>query len=154
MDPGYYKVTEDNPKIESSEEYHKLSGYLLYLSVSSRSDVAVAVGILSRKVSCPSMTDWTEAKGMVRYLIHTGDYGLTLGRSGRELLLSGYCNSDWAGDSRDQKCCTGYMFSLKGATVTWVSWKQSCVAMSTMEAKYVVLSEATREVVCLPRLLA
>ncbi|KXJ30236.1 hypothetical protein RP20_CCG007354 [Aedes albopictus] len=45
------------------------------------------------------------------------------------------------------------MFSLGGATVTWVSRKQSCVAMSTMEAEYVALSEATQEAVWLRRLL-
>ncbi|XP_065073043.1 uncharacterized protein LOC135697357 [Ochlerotatus camptorhynchus] len=153
MDPGYYKVTEGSLKMESNEEYRKLIGCLLYLSVNSRPDVAAAVGILSRKVSCPSVTDWTEAKRIVRYLLHTLDYGLTLGRGDCELLLSGYCDADWAGDSTDRKSCTGYMLSNPQVTVTWVSRKQSCVAMSTMEAEYVALSEATQEVVWLRRLL-
>ncbi|XP_065094362.1 uncharacterized protein LOC135714875 [Ochlerotatus camptorhynchus] len=123
MDPRYYKVTEGSPKMEGNEEYRKLIGYLLYLSVNSRPDVAAAVGILSWKVSCPSVTDWTEAKRIVRYLLHTVDYGLTLGRSDCELLLSGYCDVDWAGDSTDRKSCTGYMLSLGGGTETWVSRK-------------------------------
>ncbi|XP_058817245.1 uncharacterized protein LOC131680546 [Topomyia yanbarensis] len=125
MDPGYYKVTE------ASE---------------NRPDVAAVVGILRRKGICPSVTDWTEAKRIVRYLIHTVDYGSTLGRSGRELLLLGCCDADLAGDSSDRKPCTGYMFSLGGATMTWVSRKQNCVAMSIMEAEYVALSEVTQEV--------
>ncbi|XP_053686511.1 uncharacterized protein LOC128736052 [Sabethes cyaneus] len=140
--------------MDCNADYHKLIGCLLYLSVNSRPDILAAVGILSRKVSCPSTTDWTEAKRVVRYLIHTVDYGLVLGQSGVDLSLKGYCDADWAGDTTDRKSCSGYLFCLGGATVIWASRKQSCVAMSTMEAEYIALSEATQEAVWLRRLLS
>lgn len=116
-------------------------------------DIAATVGILSRKVSSPTETDWTEAKRIVRYLIHTVDYGLVLGSSSKEFQLTAYCDADWAGDSSDRKSCSGFLFRLGGATVAWASRKQTCVAMSTMEAEYVALSEAAREAVWMRRLL-
>ena len=38
-----------------------------------------------------------------------------------------------------------YVFMLNGGPISWESSKQSCVALSSNEAEYVALSEATRE---------
>jgi hypothetical protein len=45
----------------------------------------------------------------------------------------------------DLKSTTGYVFKMAGGTITWYSRKQSVTALSTMEAEYIALSEATRE---------
>ena len=44
-------------------------------------------------------------------------------------------------------------FLLQGASITWGSKRQTSVALSTMEAEYMALSQATQEAVWLQRLL-
>ena len=46
-----------------------------------------------------------------------------------------------------------YAFTLGGGAISWRSIKQSCIADSTMEAKYVAASEATKEAVWLRNFL-
>lgn len=153
MDPGYFKLSKDAKKLKDNEEYHSLIGSLLYLSTNSRPDIAACVGILSRRISCPSEVDWTESQRIIRYLAHTVDYRLKLGKKEEKFELAGYCDADWAGDTSDRKSCSGYVFRIGGATVSWASRKQGCVTLSTMEAEYVSLSEAAHEVVWLRNLL-
>ncbi len=38
-----------------------------------------------------------------------------------------------------------YLFMMCGATVSWRSRKQTCVALSTAEAEYIALASATQE---------
>jgi hypothetical protein len=67
--------------------------------------------------------------------------------------ITGYTDSDWAGDLDDRKSTSGYFFKLAGAAVTWSSRKQSLIAQSTTEAEYIGCSEAAREAVWLRHLL-
>lgn len=152
LDPGYFKICNDSKQLKDNFEYHSLIGSLLYLASHSRPDIAVSVGILSRKLSCPTELDWKEAKRILRYLIFTRHYKLKLGGTA-EWKLVGYSDADWAGDANDRKSCSGFLFGLGGATVSWTSRKQTCVTMSTMEAEYVALSEAAQEAVWLRGLL-
>ncbi|KAL5561856.1 hypothetical protein UlMin_031603 [Ulmus minor] len=46
------------------------------------------------------------------------------------------------------------IFTLGGGDIVWRSIKQSCIADSTMEAEYVVASEASKEVVWLRKFLS
>jgi hypothetical protein len=48
---------------------------------------------------------------------------------------------------------SGYVFMLNGAAVSWRCRVQSCVALSTAEAEFFSLCEATREAVYLRNLL-
>ena len=58
-----------------------------------------------------------------------------------------YFDSDWAGDSNDYKSTTGYLFQIGGTVVTWKSKRQTCIVLSTAEAKYMALSSASQEAV-------
>ena len=47
------------------------------------------------------------------------------------------------GDLNDRKSTSGYTFHTSGATVSWRSKKQTCVALSAAAAEYIALSAAT-----------
>ncbi len=66
--------------------------------------------------------------------------------------MCGYSDADWAGDVSDRKSTSGYLFMMSGATVSWRSRKQTCVALSTAEAEYVALASASQEATWLRRL--
>ena len=42
----------------------------------------------------------------------------------------GFSDADWAGDIDDRKSTSGYLFQVGGASISWKSKKQSCVALS------------------------
>ncbi|KAA0067819.1 gag/pol protein [Cucumis melo var. makuwa] len=52
-----------------------------------------------------------------------------------------------------RKSISGSIFTLNGGAVVWRSIKQSCIADSTMEAKYVAACEAAKEAVWLKKFL-
>eukprot|EP00253_Pinus_taeda_P017380 PITA_17380 len=59
---------------------------------------------------------------------------------------------DWAGDLDQRRSTSGYVFNLFGGAVSWMSKKQSVVALSTSEAEYMAATHASKEAVWLQRL--
>ena len=47
----------------------------------------------------------------------------------------------------------GYVFTIGGTAVSWISRLQRVVALSTAEAEYVALTEASKEMIWLQRLM-
>lgn len=152
MDPSYIKSDSNSKPFEDITRYRSLVGALLYVAVNARPDVAVSVSLLGRKVSGPTEMDWTAAKRVVRYLKGTRDYRLEFG-PGQGWSLEGYSDADWAGDQESRKSTSGYIFFFGTGPIAWVSHKQACVSLSSMEAEYVALSEACQELLWLRRLM-
>ena len=87
-------------------------------------------------------------KGILWYLKGTSDYMLCYQRK-KDLWLIGYSDADWRDDIDQSKNTSGYVFLLNDSVILWCSKKQSCVALSTMEAEYVACSVAMQDVVWL-----
>lgn len=153
LDQGYVKTREDQPSMPESEKYQQLIGALLYLAVNTRPDIAASVTILSQYNKEPTALDWTEARRVVRYLKGTKDYELKLGQRNGPKGLIGFADADWAEEREYRKSNSGYLFKFFGASISWGCRKQSCVALSSTEAEYIALTEATQEAVWLRRLL-
>ena len=85
-------------------------------------------------------------------MARTASYGLMFTKS-EVVDCTGYSDADWAGDVNDRKSTSGYLFQIGGVTASWMSRKQSCVALSTAEAEYMALSSTTQEAVWLNRLI-
>ncbi|KAA0050384.1 gag/pol protein [Cucumis melo var. makuwa] len=67
----------------------------------------------------------------------------------KDLILTGYTDSDFQTDKDARKSTSGSVFTLNGEAVVWRSIKQSCIVDSTMEVEYV----AAKEVVWLRKFL-
>ena len=87
-------------------------------------------------------------KRILRYMKGTSKYVMCY--KGKDLHLVRYTDADWGGDLDQLKSTSGYAFLLNDCTISWSSKKQSCIALSTMEAEYVAYSSAI-EVVWLRR---
>eukprot|EP00253_Pinus_taeda_P027130 PITA_27130 len=147
--------TQDEEEDMSRVPYASAVGSLMYAMVCTRPDIAHAVGVLSRFMSKPGKEHWTAVKRVFRYLRGTSDYGLCYqGRPGldRVLDIRGFVDADWAGDLDQRRSTSGYVFNLFGGAVSWMSKKQSVVALSTTEAEYMAATHASKEAVWLQRL--
>ena len=74
--------------------------------------------------------------------------------SGQDLIPLRYTNSDFQSDRDSRKSTSGSVFTPGGGAIVWRSVKQSCIADSTMEAKYVAACEAAKEAVWLRKFLS
>ena len=81
-------------------------------------------------------------KWILRYLRGTTNQALCFG--GSNIALQGYVDADMASDIDNRRSTTGYVFTIGGITVNWVSKIQSVVALSTTEAEYVAATEASK----------
>eukprot|EP00965_Chrysotila_dentata_P089162 2944299-Pleurochrysis_carterae.AAC.1 len=127
-----------------------LVGALLYCSTQTRPDVAYAVGMLCRAMSCPTALLLTSARRVLMYLYHHRDVCLRYATVDRD-ELRGYSDSDWA----TRHATSGYVFLYGQAAISsWASKKQPTVALSSCEAEIVAASEATKEAVYLRALFS
>ncbi|KAH9289836.1 hypothetical protein KI387_033953 [Taxus chinensis] len=58
-----------------------------------------------------------------------------------------------AGDGDTRRSMTGYVYTVGGIEVSWISRLQKLVALSTTEAKYVSAIEASKEMIWLQNFL-
>ena len=108
----------------SRVQYESAMGSLMYAMVCTRLDIAHAMEILSRFMSKEGKEHWTIVKRFFRYLHGTSDYGLCY--EGRPILdrvldIHGFVDADWAGDLDQRRSTSGYVFSLFGGVVSWMS---------------------------------
>eukprot|EP00253_Pinus_taeda_P012760 PITA_12760 len=59
---------------------------------------------------------------------------------------------DWARDLDQRRSTSGYVFNLFGGAISWMSKKQSVVALSTTEVEYMASAHGSKEAVWLQRL--
>jgi hypothetical protein len=107
---------------------------------------------VSKYMSDPGKYHWEAVKWILRYLRGTTEKCLVFSRG--ELKLQGYVDADFAGDIDHRRSTTGYIFTLGATAVSWVSQLQKIVALSTTEAEYVAVTEASKEMIWLQGLLA
>jgi hypothetical protein len=131
--------------------YSSTVGSLMYVMVCTRPDIAHAVGVVRRYMNNPGKEHWEEVKWILRYLRGIATHALCFG--GSNIVLQGYVDSDMVGDKDSRRRTTGYVFTIGGTIVSWISKLQKVVSLSTTEAEYVVATEASKEMIWLQRFM-
>lgn len=140
------------------EQFQKEIGSLIYITIYTRPDLIYSINYLARFMSNPSIEHYTYLNKVWSYLNKTRNLGLdlTIKQSKSLINLVGYSDSDWGGDLDSRKSTTGNIFVLdnninnsikdnKFITISWLSKLQKVVAISSAEAEYIALKEATKE---------
>jgi len=71
---------------------------------------------------------------------------ITLGaRSSGVLQLAVFTDADWGSHRDDRRLVGAYLIKIGDGVVSWKSKKQSCVALWSTEAEYMVLCQASKE---------
>ena len=65
----------------------------------------------------------------------------------------GYVYADYAREPSTRRSCTGYIFFLADAPISWQTRQQPSVALSTMESEFMAACVAAQEVLWLIQLL-
>ncbi|KAK3036321.1 hypothetical protein RJ639_031728 [Escallonia herrerae] len=127
---AHFKLSKElSPKNREDEEYMaqvpytSVVGSLMYAMISTRPDIAHAVGVMSEFMTNPGKEHWQAVKWILRYLRGTSKFCLC-----------------FEGDNIDVR---GYVDETM----------QKIVALYTTEAEYVTMTEASKEIIWLQRLL-
>uniref|UniRef100_A0A3Q7JMW7 Reverse transcriptase Ty1/copia-type domain-containing protein n=1 Tax=Solanum lycopersicum TaxID=4081 RepID=A0A3Q7JMW7_SOLLC len=100
--------SEEEKEYMSRVPYASAVGSLMYAMVCTRPDLAHAVSVVSRFMGQPGKEHW-------------------------QCLVTGYSDSDYAGDVDTRRSMTSYVFTLGGSVVSWKATLQPTVTLSTTE---------------------
>ena len=152
MDPKENISKDEGGVLVDTTQFKSLVGGLRYL-VHTRPDIAFSVGIVSRFMEKPTTMHLNAAKRILRYIKGTLNFGLVYSKNSGNNVLTGYSDSDLAGQVEDRKSTGGMVFYLNESLVTWVSQKQRCVALSSCEAEFMAATAAACQAIWLRNLL-
>lgn len=134
--------------------YAAVVGMMLYLSGHSRPDIAFAVHQVACYTFKPTRRHEQALTRIGRYLKGTQDKGLIMTPTSTP-RVDCFPDADFAGlygheDSQDPHCARsrlGYVILAFGCPIAWRSNLQTEIALSTMEAEYVALSTACKDLI-------
>jgi hypothetical protein len=131
-----YADGDGEPMVQ--KEYRSMISSLLYLAA-TRSNIQFFVCLCDCFEASSRTSHWQAVKWIFRYLRYTLELGLWYSTSS-SLSLLGFSDADFVGCRVNQKSTSGTCQFLRSLLGSWSSRKQSSVALSTTEAKYVAAS--------------
>lgn len=132
--------------------YRNLIGCLSFIASRTRPDLTHSLNILSQFQSNPGKVHWHHLLKLLGYLQYTMNYQLSLSKV-PDLQVNCYADADFASNRDDRISLGGYILFLGGAPILWRTSKQKSVALSTMEAEFMALTDAAKELVWIIRIL-
>jgi hypothetical protein len=147
---NHFKLTKEMcPKTQEEIEYMSMVPYssivgcLMYVMVCTRPNIAHAVEVVRRYMNNPGKEHWEAVKWILRYLRGTSTHALCFG--GSDIVLQGYVDSDMEGDKDRRRSTTGYVFTIGGTTVSWISKLQKVVSLSTTKQSMLLLQRLVKK---------
>jgi hypothetical protein len=153
MDPSNIKTRTpmasldlvSNPSREMDKEYLSRIGCLLYLSQGSRPDITFSVNFLARFSMAPDSSHWSALEHLISYVRYTAHLSLPVVSKKDKLdSVKTFVDANWGG--KGVRLVHGYLTYAWGSPVSWSSKRQTCLARSTCQAKYMALLFASKDV--------
>ncbi|CAI7907330.1 unnamed protein product [Closterium sp. NIES-54] len=137
------KAAEDEGvEREEQQKFQSLVGTLLYAAVHTRPDISFSsIGVQY------SASAQVKQKG-VEVLKEKGE---RLGEG--KLFLTCFTDATWASEKDDSSSVGGYICVVGGGPVSWMSKKQTQMALSSVESEYMAMFHGVKEVIWLRILL-
>jgi len=176
MEHGLHLTPAEDHHLHIQIPYRALIGSLWWIARVSRPDIQFAVMYMSKFCNCYGPEHFKHLVRILRFLVTTQDDTLTFTRQepgGAPLQTYGYSDherfpdepmlkgapveaqtdTDWAGDPEDRRSVSGHIVYLYGNPVSWGSHKQTTVALSSAEAEYYGIGDASKESLHVSQLL-
>ena len=163
LEPGAQLIL--NPTTSDMEDetlYRSILGSIMYPMLSTRPDLAFAVGKLSKFSSNPSSIHMKALKRLLRYISKTRDHSLHFGPFDPTSKITPYMfsDADWAGDKDNRRSTGAYVCTISThktnsphTAISWSSKQQATVALSSTEAENMARTQACREAIWVRRFL-
>ncbi|KAJ3505815.1 hypothetical protein NLJ89_g7219 [Agrocybe chaxingu] len=140
--------TDDDTSFMKDKLYREALGCIMWLQVRTWPDLSFTVNLLSRYQANPGPRHWKALQHVLAYIKGTLHYKITYDPNSPEgLNVSGYSDSDYAGDPDTMHSTGGYVFTMAGGPVVWSSKRQATTASSTTEAEYMALNRSCQQAV-------
>lgn len=131
--------------------YRNVLGCLSFLASRTRPDIAYAVNIFSQFQNNPGPEHWHGLLRLLGYVKKTSNYKLKLNCNASNII--GYTDADFASNRDDRISMGGQFICLDRSPITWRTFKEKSVALSTMEAEFIALVEGVKEITWLNSVL-
>ncbi|RVW41324.1 Retrovirus-related Pol polyprotein from transposon TNT 1-94 [Vitis vinifera] len=116
---SYISKTHEEKRFMERILYASMVGSVMYTMVCSRPDLAYAVSMISRYMSCLGKPHWQVVKWLFQYLGSTRSLGLVYGGNSQlGTQLQGFVDADYVGNIDTRKSLTGYVFTMFGRAVS------------------------------------
>jgi hypothetical protein len=125
----------------SQRSYRELVGAIAWLAPGTRPDIAFTASSLARFGHNPGRAHWEAAKRVLRYLKGTRGWRLNSSQ------IATYTGADLGSHTDDRRSIGAYVVNIGEGVASWKSKKQTCVALSSTEAEYMALCQASKEAV-------
>jgi hypothetical protein len=146
------KLNTSSEPLGSINYYQHLVRRLIYLTI-TRPDITYAISLVSQFMHTPTVFHLNLVKRILRYLKDSAGHGIVMTNHGHT-QITGYSDSDWAGNAINRRSTTGFCMFVGGNPVLWRSKKQHVVARSSAEAKYRAMTSVACELIWLKGLLS
>ena len=144
--------------------YRRFVGLLSWLALTYRPDIAHAVNQVAQFSQNPGAAHWRAVMQILRYLLTTVGYALLFdGNLDSDALASPvvgppspmvvFADANWGGCQDTRRSTTGWLIRLGRCPIDWRSQKQPTAALSSCEAEYVAVCDATQSAMWLHQLL-
>ena len=139
LDPNIRLTKRDSPEVVDPRLHRRMRsivGCPSYLVNMSRPDLAFTYSQLSKFVQSPGPVHLDAAERALAYIRGNYNEGITYcdPEEDRRNKPTGWVDSDLhAADPDTRKSMTGYLFSLNGGAVSWRSFRQGGVTLSTLK---------------------
>eukprot|EP01018_Ginkgo_biloba_P030406 Gb_26163 [translate_table: standard] len=120
---------EEEKQDMSHVPYASAVGSLMYAMVCTRHDISHAIGVASRFMENLGREHWAAVKWVLRYLRGISDYSINYRSSDNSIY--GYVDLDFVRDLDKRRSTFGYVFTLAGGPIRWMSKVQKTTAVST-----------------------
>ena len=107
-------------------------------------DLSFSVSLLAHFQANLGVEHWNVLLHIVGYIKNTLDYGLTYSCD-FDISPTAFVDADYGGCRDTRQSTLGYVFMMAGGPVTWSSKRQATVALSTVEAEYVAMSQCAQQ---------
>jgi hypothetical protein len=143
------------------KQYQSLVAKLLYPTSIIRPDLAWHVNFMARFATNPTEEQLSMLKHMLRYYKGTANLGLEycgnrkdadINNPNHTLGLAAYSDSAH-GDNTERKSTAGYVIFMAGGVISFKSYRQRLVTLSSTESEYIAMTYAAKEISWLQRLL-
>ena len=137
------RVQENEPYLSPTQQtrYRSGIGIALYLSRFSRPDICNATRELSKGMIKANEAHYKQLLRLIKYIIDTKQLMLKIELKEGDWNMTGFCDSDFAGDNDTRKSISGYIIYLNGMIVSYRSKGQNIVTLSSTEAEYVAATD-------------